>query len=372
MWKTFSAFVIKEFRHILRDKRTLSIMLGMPIALMLIFGYAVRTDFREAGFATWDQAHDSHSAELIRRMKASGYFLETGRVQSRREIDQLFRKGLIKAAVVIPPAFGESLDKGEKTQIQLLTDGTEPNTATTLLYYLSSIVGNYQKYLTENIVGPLPPPPLSIEQQMIYNPDMKSTFMFVPGVITVVLMLISAMLTSLSIAREKEKRTIELLLVSPLPPVMIIVGKVIPYMLISFLNGLTIIAMSMLIFGMPMRGNWLFLLGGFLLFILTALSLGILISTRVETQQTALFASLLGLMLPTVLLSGYIFPIESMPLPLQVLSNVTPAKWFIIIIKGIMLKGIGLKLLWKPVLILAGMTTAFLLLSWKSFKIHLS
>ncbi|HHJ50302.1 MAG TPA: ABC transporter permease [Phaeodactylibacter sp.] len=372
MWKIFAAFVTKEFRHILRDKRTLSIMLGMPIALMLIFGYAVRTDFREAGFATWDQAHDRHSSELIQRMKASGYFREIERVQNRSEIEHLFRQGLIKAAVVIPPSFGESLEKGEKTQLQLLTDGTEPNTATTLLYYLSGIVANYQKFLTEKAVGPLPPPPLRIEQQMIYNPDMKSTFMFVPGVITVVLMLISAMLTSLSIAREKEKRTIELLLISPLPPVMVIVGKVIPYMLISFLNGMTIIAMGILVFGMPMRGDWLFLLGSFLLFILTALSLGILISTRVQTQQTALFASLLGLMLPTVLLSGYIFPIESMPAPLQVLSNVTPAKWFIIILKGIMLKGIGIELLWKPVLVLCGMTAAFLLLSWKSFKIHIA
>ncbi len=372
MWKTFSAFIIKEFRHIWRDKRTLSIMLGMPVALMLIFGYAVRTDFQEAGFAVWDQAHDRHSYELIQRMTGSGYFKEVARVQNRAEVDRLFRRGDIKVAIVIPPAFGESLEKGKKTQLQLLTDGTEPNTATTLLYYLNGIVAEYQKDLTEELLGTLPPPPISIEQQMVYNPEMKSTFMFVPGVITVVLMLISAMLTSLSIAREKEKRTIELLLISPLPPVMIIIGKVIPYIVLSFINGLVIIAMGMLIFGMPMRGNWIFLLLTFLLFILTALALGILISTKVDTQQTALFASLLGLMLPTVMLSGYIFPIESMPAPLQVISNLTPAKWFIIIIKGVMLKGIGFKLLWKPVLVLIGMTTAFLALSWKSFKIHLS
>ncbi len=371
MWKTFLAFVVKEFRHILRDKRTLIIMLGMPIALMLIFGYAVRTDFQEAGFAVWDQARDQHSQMLVERMTASGYFLQKATVQQKEEMEQLFRQGEIKVALVIPPSFGEMLEKGVPTQLQLISDGTEPNTATTLLYYLNSILLTYQRDLSEKRFGPLPPPNISIEQTMVYNPELKSTFMFVPGVITVVLMLISAMLTSLSIAKEKEKRTIELLLISPLPPLLIIVGKVLPYILLSLLNGLIIIGMGIAIFDMPMHGSWLFLILSLVLFIMTALSLGIFISTKVNSQQTALFASLLGLMLPTVLLSGYIFPIESMPAPLQTISNITPAKWFIIIIKGIMLKGIGLKLLIKPVTILAVMTFAFLAISWKNFKIHL-
>ncbi len=372
MWNTFSAFVLKEFRHILRDKRTLTIMLGMPIALMLIFGYAVRTDFQQAGFAVWDQAKDRHSHAIVERMTASGYFHKIATVEQKKEIEQLFRQGKIKVALIIPPSFGKELEKGALAQIQLLSDGTEPNTATSLLYYLRSIVLTYQRDLIQELSAALPSQKISIEQRMIYNPELKSTFMFVPGVITVVLMLISAMLTSLSIAREKEKRTIELLLISPLPPLMIVVGKVLPYILLSFLNGLVIIGMGMLVFGMPMRGSWLFLLAGFLLFILTALALGILISTKVDSQQTALFASLLGLMLPTVLLSGYIFPIESMPAPLQLLSNLTPAKWFIVIIKGIMLKGIGLKLLLKPIVVLTVMALAFLAISWKNFKIHLS
>ncbi len=347
-------------------------MTGMPVVLMLIFGYAVRTDFQEARFALWDQAQDQQSHTLIEQMSASGYFQQVANIRQKEEMEQLFRQGKIKVALVIPPSFGEDLQKGIPTQLQLISDGTEPNTATTLLYYLQGVVLNYQKRLSEELLGPLPPPPINIKQRMVYNPELKSTFMFVPGVITVVLMLISAMLTSLSIAKEKEKRTIELLLISPLPPWVIIVGKVLPYILLSFLNGLIIIAMGILIFGMPMHGNWIFLVLSFLLFIMTALSLGILISTKVSNQQTALFASLLGLMLPTVLLSGYIFPIESMPTPLQVISNLTPAKWFIIIIKGIMLKGIGITYLLKPILILVLMTFAFLLISWKNFKMHLS
>jgi ABC-2 type transport system permease protein len=206
---------------------------------------------------------------------------------------------------------------------------------------------------------------------MLYNEELKSVFMFVPGTITVLLMLISAMMTSISITREKELGTMEILLASPLKPIQIIVGKVVPYVFISFIIAVIILILGFTVFGMPVQGSLFLLMGECLLFILMALSLGILISTVTQTQQTAMMISMFALMLPTILLSGFIFPIENMPLPLQVFSNVIPPKWFIIIIKNIMLKGVGLGYIWKETLILLGMTLFFIALSVKKFKIRL-
>lgn len=369
MASIFWAFVKKEFFHILRDRRTLFIMLGMPFALVLLFGYAVTTDFKHASVAVFDQSRDAWSQRLVARLQAGGYFSVVAHVDDIASVEQLFRQGRIKMAVVIPPHFGESLMQCEQLPLQLLTDGSEPNIATTLVSYFNDISIRFLNEVAQ-ANGTALQPLISLEPRMVYNPAMKSVFMFVPGVIAVVLMLISAMLTSLSIAREKERGTLNLVLISPLPPLLIIVGKVLPYVVLSFLNALAIIGMGMGVFGMRMLGSWPFLLLSCLLFILTALSLGLFISTRVQTQQTAMFASLMGLMLPTVLLSGYIFPIESMPTILQVLSNVTPAKWFIILLKGIMLKGAGLEALWLPVVVLCGMALFFLLISWKNFKLH--
>ncbi len=369
MARIFWAFVKKEFFHILRDRRTLFIMLGMPFALVLLFGYAVTTDFKHARIAVYDQSRDAWSQRLVRRIQAGGYFTLSATVDDIESVEHLFRRGDIKLALVIPPDFGEKLMRCEQVPLQLLTDGSEPNIATTLVSYFNDIAWSFLGEVAE-ASGTEVQPLISLQPSMVYNPALKSVFMFVPGVIAVVLMLISAMLTSLSIAREKERGTLHLLLISPLPPLLIVLGKVLPYVLLSLLNAVAIIAMGMSVFGMRMAGNWLFLLWSCLLFIITALALGLFISTRVQTQQTAMFASLMGLMLPTVLLSGYIFPIESMPTVLQVVSNVTPAKWFLILLKGIMLKGAGLEALWVPVAVLSGMALFFLFISWKNFKLH--
>jgi ABC-2 type transport system permease protein len=209
------------------------------------------------------------------------------------------------------------------------------------------------------------------QTRMVYNPELKSVYMFVPGVMTIILMLVSAMMTSISITREKELGTMEILLVSPIKPFQVIIGKVFPYIFLSIINAIVIVVLSIFIFNMPVQGS-LFLLGlESVLFIITSLALGILISTISATQQTAMMISLMGLMLPVILLSGFIFPITSMPLPLQVISNIIPAKWFIIIIKGIMLKGVGIQYIWKETLILLGMTVFFIALSVKKYKIRL-
>ena len=206
---------------------------------------------------------------------------------------------------------------------------------------------------------------------MVYNAELKSVYMFVPGVMTVILMLVSAMMTSISITREKEQGTMEILLVSPLKPFQVIIGKVFPYIFLSVINAVVIVLLSIFIFNVPVKGS-LFLLGfESILFIITSLALGILISTISATQQTAMMISLMGLMLPTILLSGFIFPISSMPLPLQVISNIIPAKWFIIIVKGIMLKGVDIVFLLKETLILFAMTLLFMGISVKKYKIRL-
>jgi ABC-2 type transport system permease protein len=227
---------------------------------------------------------------------------------------------------------------------------------------------NYTQTINKNVKIPYQ---IVTKTRMVYNQELKSVFMFVPGVMTIILMLVSAMMTSISITREKELGTMEILLVSPLKPFQVIIGKVVPYIFLSVINAIIIIVLSIFIFEMPVQGS-LFLLGAeSILFIITSLSLGILISTVSATQQTAMMVSLMGLMLPVILLSGFIFPITSMPLPLQIISNIIPAKWFIIIVKGIMLKGVGLSFIWKETLILVGMTLFFIVLSTKKYKIRL-
>jgi ABC-2 type transport system permease protein len=221
------------------------------------------------------------------------------------------------------------------------------------------------------VKGTSPPPIIEVEYRMLYNEELRGVFMFVPGIITVLLMLICAMMTSISIAREKELGTMEILLVSPLKPFQIIAGKVTPYVLLSFINAVTILLLGYFVFGVPVRGSIILLLLMSILFILMALSMGILISTIAKTQQVALLVSLAGLMLPTILLSGFIFPIENMPVLLQWLSHLIPAKWFIMIIKDIMLKGLGIAWVWKEALLLAGFMLLFILLSIRNFKIRL-
>lgn len=367
--KSFFAFVRKEFYHILRDRRTLLILFGMPVVQIILFGYAVTNEFKGANIGVWDQSRDALSTELIAKLEASGHFALTDNYQSYADVEKAFQRAEIKMAVVIPPDFGETYYEGQSSSIQLLTDGTNPNTANTLVNYAGGIIQGFQKELSDN--RPLPYQ-IAVDSRMVYNPELLSVFMFVPGVMTLILMLVSAMMTSLTIAREKELGTMELLLVSPLSPLTIILGKVTPYVLLSLINTVIILAVSYVVFDVPIVGSLWLLLGLSLIFILMALALGIFISTRTNTQQAAMMISLIMLMMPTMLLSGFIFPIESMPVFLQYISEIIPAKYFIIMLKDVMLKGSTLAFIWNEVIILSGMTVFFLLLSWKNFHIRLS
>jgi len=366
--RQFIVFARKEFYHIFRDKRTLLILFGMPVIQVILFGFAITNEIKNAEIAVLDQSRDYYSTRLVQKLQAGSYFRVDKKLRDPKSIDAAFREGAIKMAVVIRPEFGQSFFHLKKAQVQLLADAGDPNTATTLINYARSIIGNYQQELNDLQHMPLT---INTTVRMQYNPALKSVFLFVPGVMTLILLLVSAMMTSITIAREKELGTMEILLVSPLPPPLIIVGKVVPYIALAFINALVILGMGVWLFGMPIRGSIVLLLLECALFVLTSLALGILISTVTDKQQTAMMASMMGLLMPTTLLSGFIFPIESMPLPLQWLSNIMPAKWFIIILKDIMLKGSGLGEVWPQSLVLCGMTLLFVIISIRNFKIRL-
>lgn len=366
--KQFMGFVKKEFYHIFRDPRTLLVLFGIPIAQLLIFGYVVTTEIKNIKIAVFDQSKDNVTLFLTNKIISSGYFQLQENLQSIDNIEDIFKTGNVKEVIVFGPDFGNKLEKEGTATVQLIADASDANTANLIVNYTSAIIADYIR--KENQLTNIPMQ-IKPEVRMVFNENLKSVYMFVPGTMALILMLVSAMMTSISIAREKELGTMEVLLVSPLNPLQIIIGKVIPYVLLAFINALTIIALGYFIFQMPVNGSLALLMAESLLFICLALSLGILISTVAKSQQVAMFISMFALMLPTILLSGFIFPTENMPIVLQGISYLMPPKYFIIIIKNIMLKGTGLVYVWKETLILIVMMMVFIGMSVKKFKIRL-
>ena len=365
MW----AFIKKEFYHIFRDYRSMVILFGMPIVQVLLFGFAITTDLKDAKIAILDQSKDVVTRELTQKIISSNYFLLVENLESENQIKPAFQKGDIKQVIVFEPDFARKLEKEGNAGVQLILDASEPNTAGMLNAYATGIINSYSMQKMKSLRTL--PATINVESKMLFNPGLRSVFMFVPGVITVLLMLVSTMMTSISITRERELGTMEALLVSPAKPVQIIIGKVTPYVLLSFINLIVILLMANFIFGMPIQGSIPLLLAESILFIIMSLALGLLISTVSKTQQQAMLLSMFALLLPTILLSGFIFPVENMPVILQWLSHLMPSKWFIIIIKNIMLKGVGITYFWKETLIILGMTLFFIVMSIKKFKLRL-
>ncbi|WP_321296675.1 ABC transporter permease [Marinifilum fragile] len=364
----FFGFLKKEFYHIFRDKRSMLILFGMPIVQIMLFGYVINTDLKDVKMAVLDHSKDEYTAEMINKITSSGYFQLIDNLESIDEADAVFRKGDVKLILVFEPDFGKKLIKNSKGSIQILTDASDPNMANLEVSYLQGILQNYNIEINkEKQMGTA----IQAKSRMYFNSNLESVFMFVPGIMATILMLVSAMMTSISIAREKELGTMEILLVSPLNPLQIILGKVTPYLALSFINALVIVGMGYFVFGVPVLGSFVLLMAESILFIFLALSIGIFISTVAKSQQVAMMLSMFVLMLPTIILSGFIFPIRNMPLPLQVISNIIPPKWFIVILKNIMLKGVGFEYVWKETLILLAMTMGFIGLSLKKFKIRL-
>ncbi len=366
--KRFLGFIKKEFYHIFRDKRSMFILFGMPIAQIMLFGFAITNEINNVNIAILDKSKDSETQKIINKISTSKYFHIEKTISSESEIQSIFEKGKVKAVIVFEKHFIKNLQTSGQGKVQIITDATDPNIANTITNYTNAILQNYIQEINKTNI---PTYSIDTQTQLYYNPELKGVFTFVPGVMTIILMLVSAMMTSISITREKELGTMEVLLVSPLNPLQVILGKVFPYIFLSIINATVIILLGVFVFGMPIQGNLFLLATESILFIITALSLGILISNIAQTQQTAMMMSLMGLMLPVIILSGFIFPISSMPLPLQIISNIIPAKWFITIIKAIMLKGASFDIIWKETLILIGMTLFFILLSIKKYKIRL-
>ena len=365
--KQFLAFIQKEFYHIFRDKRTLVVLFGMPLVQLLLFGFAITTEVNNANIGIYNQSPGQYSDLLVEKVVSSNFFRLSENINSEGGMLDAFRKNKVKLIMVIPPDFENKVNRGDAS-IQLIADGSDPNLANILTASAEAIIMTWMK---SSLTKQIQIESIDTQVRWHYNPELKSAEMFVPGVITILLMLVSAMLTSISITREKELGTIEILYVSPLKPAIIIIGKVIPFAILSIINTIIILVAAWLIFSVPVNGSVTLLLAESILFILTSLGLGVLISSISNTQQTALMLSLFALMLPTILLSGFIFPIENMPWLLRFISNLIPAKWFLTIIKGIMLKGIGISYLWKETLVLIVMTAAFIGISVKKFKIRL-
>ncbi len=362
-------FIIKEFHHIFRDFRTMIILFGMPLVQVLLFGFAITNDIKDARIAVLDKSNDYMTREITDKLVSSGYFILGKSLNSDAEIDEAFKKGDIREVVIFENKFAQKLEKEKRTSVQIIADASDPNTANLLVNYTRSILIDYQRQLFVTTHFPMQ---IQTETRMMYNAELKSVYMFVPGIITILLMLISAMMTSISIAREKELGTMEILLVSPLKPAEIIIGKVVPYILLSGINAIIILLLAFFVFGMPVQGSLILLLIETILFIIMSLVLGIFISTVSATQQMAMMLSMFGLMMPTILLSGFIFPIENMPVILQYISLIMPSRYFIIIVKAIMLKGVGIAFIWKETLALVLLTLFFVAMSIKKFKIRLA
>lgn len=366
--KTLIGLIRKEFLHIFRDVRTMIILFGMPVAQIILFGYVLTNELKEVNVVILDKAKDNTSREIIHRISGSSYFHIAGYLQSENEIEDAFRKGNIKEVLLFEQHFGQNISREGSGNIQIIADATEPNTARLVVNYTTAII---QDYFKDKIPPDFTFPNITPEVRMLYNEELKGAFLFVPGIMAVILMLISAMMTSITITREKEAGTMEVLLASPLRSAQIVVGKVLPYLALSFINALIIVILGNFIFQVPVRGSLFLLMAESTLFIFLALSLGILISTVAKSQMIAMFMSGFALMMPTILLSGFIFPIENMPEILQKLSVIIPARWFIIIVRSIMLKGAGMGEIYIPTLVLMGMTLFFMGLSIKRFKTRL-
>lgn len=345
------------------------ILLGMPMVQIIIFGFALTNEVKNTSIVIINQSQGVAANKLVEKIESSQYFELYKQSTDALEIDKLFKKGVVKVALVIPNDFDPSTVNQNKGQLQIIADATDPNVATALTNYLTAIAMDYQKDM-----NPIQKMPFNIdvETRMIYNPQLKGAYNFVPGVMAMVLLLVCTMMTALTVVREKELGNMEVLLASPINPLKIIIAKAVPYLLLSIINITTILLLSYFVLDVPINGSLVLLYAESILFILVSLGLGLLISAGTDSQQSAMFISLVAMFLPTVMFSGFIFPIENMPLPLRFISNFIPAKWFFIIVKSVMIKGVGIKLVWKETLILSGMMLFFFGMAIKKFKIRLA
>ena len=347
--KQFFSFVIKETKHITRDKRTMLMLFGMPIVMMLLFGFAVTNDVRNVRVVIVMSNADNATQQVADRLAASEYFTLTKVVATPTEAEKAIRDQKADMAIVFSQDFAS-----RKSGYQLIVDGADPNMAQQWTTYANAVINNTEAK--------------AVNTKLLYNPQMKSTYNFVPAIMGTLLMLVCAMMTSISIVREKEKGTMEVLLVSPTKPLMIIVAKLVPYLVIAFTILSIILLMSSFVLGVPIKGSlfWIYVVST--IYILLALSLGILVSTIAETQIVALLISAMLFMMPVIMLSGMMFPIESMPKILQYISAIVPTRYYISAMRKLMIMGTGIGEIYFEVSILISMLIALMSLALAKFN----
>jgi len=361
-------FVKKEFLHVFRDRKTLLMLFGLPIAQIVLFGFALSTEIKNSKITIVDYSKDVVTTNLIQKIGASNYFNIERSLKSATDLQADFKKGISKMAVIFPENFGSDLIHTGKATVQVIADASDPNLATTITNYVTQIINDFNAQLSANSAQPMQ---IMAEIQMLYNPELRGAPNFVPGVMALVLMLVCTMMTSVAIVKEKELGTMEVLLVSPFKPIYIIISKLTPYLIISVMNLFIILFLSAVFLDLQVKGSLLLLVFGSILFILTSLSIGLYLSIGAKTQQAAMGLALMGMMLPTMLLTGFLFPIENMPIVMQWLSNAVPSRWYFLIIKKVMLKGLGFEAVWKEILILGSMSVFLFAISLRKFKIRL-
>jgi ABC-2 type transport system permease protein len=350
---TIGAVALKEFRQIRRDRATLLILLFVPAFFLLVYGYALNFDIRHVRLAVHDQDRSTASRELVSAFVHSGYFDFAQDVLSPAAVTAVIDRDLARAVLVIPGGFGDATAAARPTQVQLIVNGDNANTATTVVGYATGILSMIStRYELQARIGSPAGPIVVVEPRVWYNPELRSTLFLVPGLIAYIAMLTAVVSTALSIVREKERGTMEQVRMAPIGPLAFVLGKTVPYFLISLVSALAVVGLSMVMFGMPMRGSWPVLIGSISLFLVGALAFGLLISTVAETQQVAFQLALLTSYLPTLMLSGFIFPISSMPEPLQLITHIVPARYFLVALRAIVLKGVGPAMFWQDLVAL--------------------
>ena len=350
----------KEFRQIARDGRTLAVLLFFPAFILLIFGYALNWDIRGVRLAVDDRDHTQDSRALIDAFVRSEYFATVATVDSEAQLNHLMNRNEIRAALVIPAGFARDLARGERVPVQMLLNGDNANPATTVMGYANSVIQS-ESARRATLTGAITlAPPFAVEPRIWFNPQLRSALFLVPGLIAYIAMITAVISTAMSIVREKERGTIEQIRMAPLNASSFIVGKTLPYLLISLVSELAIIGVAMVLFDLPMRGSWALLLLSLTLYLVGALGLGLLISSIAESQQVAFQVAVLASFLPTLMLSGFIFPIASMPTFLQLVTYIVPARYFLLALRGIMLKGSGVTLVWGQLVALTAYATFML------------
>lgn len=354
MVNRIKAIIKKEFRQIVRDKGTLGVLLFVPLFLLIMFGYAISLDIKNISLAVIDRDRSPQSRELIRNFLNSEYFELYAVLEREGDIDPLLDTEAIGAAIIIPSDFSQNIINKKDAEIQVLVDGANGNTASTAMGYISAIASNYThslfiRTLQKTGFGTFKPA-VELKPRVLFNPELKSANFLVPGLIVLILMMTSVMSTALAIVREKELGTMEQISVSPLRPIELIIGKTVPYLLVSVFATVTILLSSYILFGVTIRGNYFLLAGITLLFITGCLGLGILISTVAQTQQVAFLISVMATLLPTYILSGFVFPIRNMPEIIQIFTYILPGRYYLQALRNIILKGTGLEACWDQVI----------------------